>query len=404
MTIHISNKQARQLILHLQGLSADPLRSWSATDLYNAIEQLGFVQVDSIQWVERAHHMILFARNQTYRPRDLHLLTERDRLLFENWTHDASFIPTAFFPYWRDKFDRVRTDMSARFERWQGPGYKDKIDAMLDRIQQDGKLMSRDLDRPKGVKPEMWQWHDGKAALEYLWRTGSLCISARESGFQKVYDLIDSGVPEDHRSRTVSHDEFVDWACRSALARLGFGSPGDIARFWDLISPKEAKDWAEDMVADGKGDNTLARVLIEGHAKGEEKEFFARRDIESVISSLPPMPKRMRALSPFDPVIRDRKRLEWLFGFEYRIEIYVPEEKRRWGYYVFPLLQGDRLVGRIDMRAHRKADALEVKRLWWEPGVRQSKAMQERLESELVRQARLSGVRQVIWDEDPPDE
>ena len=116
------------------------------------------------------------------------------------------------------------------------------------------------------------------------------------------------------------------------------------------------------------------------------------------------MPKRMRALSPFDPVIRDRKRLEWLFGFEYRIEIYVPEEKRRWGYYVFPLLQGDRLVGRIDMRAHRKADALEVKRLWWEPGVRQSKAMQERLESELVRQARLSGVRQVIWDEDPPDE
>ena len=258
MTIHISNKQARQLILHLQGLSADPRRSWSATDLYNAIEQLGFVQVDSIQWVERAHHMILFARNQTYRPRDLHLLTERDRLLFENWTHDASFIPTAFFPYWRHKFDRVRTDMSARFERWQGPGYKDKIDAMLDRIQQDGKLMSRDLDRPKGVKPEMWQWHDGKAALEYLWRTGSLCISARESGFQKVYDVIDSGVPEDHRSRTVSHD--------------------DIARFWDLISPKEAKDWTEDMVANGKGDNTLARVLIEGRAKGEEKEQWLVRD------------------------------------------------------------------------------------------------------------------------------
>ena len=105
-------------------------------------------------------------------------------------------------------------------------------------------------------------------------------------------------------------------------------------------------------------------------------------------------------LSPFDPVIRNRNRLEWLFGFEYRIEIYVPEEKRRWGYYVFPLLEGDKLIGRIDMRAKRKEGVLEVKSLWLEPKVKMSTARADRLNAELTRQARLGGVNSVVWLED----
>ena len=139
-------------------------------------------------------------------------------------------------------------------------------------------------------------------------------------------------------------------------------------------------------------------ITIGGKAKSSSKDYWARGDIASVVDNLPPIPKRVRALSPFDPVIRDRKRLEWLFGFEYRIEIYVPEVKRRWGYYVFPLLENDRIVGRIDMRADRKANALVVKQVWLEPKIRMSDARRQRIQAELVRQSRLAAVDQVVWD------
>ena len=238
----------------------------------------------------------------------------------------------------------------------------------------------------------MWQWHDGKAALEYLWRSGHLCVHSRE-GFQRVYGLAEQGVPDQHFNRQVGHDEFVDWACRSALDRLGFGSPGDIARFWDLISIAEARDWVAD-----QGETGVQMLQVVGHNK-DSKEFVARPDLGQILSAMPEPPSRIRALSPFDPVIRDRKRLSWLFGFDYRIEIYVPEEKRRWGYYVFPLLEGDRLIGRIDMRARRQAKqrSLEVKSLWLEKGVKLGSDRRARLESELLRQTRLAGVEEVVW-------
>lgn len=391
MTFAVSNSQARHIILHLQGLTAAPHVKLGDEGLYQLIHRLGFVQVDSIQWVERAQHMILFARNQTYRPKHLSWLIERDRLMFENWTHDASIIPCAFYPQWRHRFERHRERLAQKFHSWQGEGYFGHCDDLLKRIETDGSLRSRDLYRPDTGPQEMWQWHDGKAALEYLWRTGELCISKRE-GFQKVYDLAKHGIPEGDFSRTISHDAFVDWACRSALDRLGFGSAGDIARFWDLVSIAEVRDWLA-----AQDSNSVRAVVVSGVGRGDEKELNARADIATLADSLPALPKRLRTLSPFDPVIRDRKRLEWLFGFDYRIEIYVPEAKRRWGYYVFPLLEKDRLIGRIDMRARRKNNTLEIKRLWLEPGIKLSDARRSRLDAELVRQARLAGVQDVVW-------
>ena len=267
--------------------------------------------------------------------------------------------------------------------------YLDKCDGLMETIRDQGTIRSRDLERPDTGPQEMWQWHDGKAALEYLWRTGHLCIHGRE-GFQKVYSLAEHGVPVEHFERRVGHDEFVDWACRSALQRLGFGTPADIARFWDLISVAEARDW----VASKAGE--LQSVEVIGHKK-DAKTLVARPDIDQLVNQIPQPPGRVRALSPFDPVIRDRNRLSWLYGFDYRIEIYVPEEKRHWGYYVFPLLEGDRLIGRIDMRAQRRNNTLEVKSLWFEKGVKFGADRQARIEAELVRQARLAGVGDVVW-------
>ncbi|MFD0916718.1 winged helix-turn-helix domain-containing protein [Pseudahrensia aquimaris] len=395
MSLHLTNAQARHTILHLQGLTRPPHRAFPPGGLYKLIRQLGFVQIDSIQWVERAQHMTLFARNQTYRPRDLARLIEKEQLLFEHWTHDSSIIPSEFYPYWRHRFARERERLDKRFENWQGGGFRDHVGAMMERIERDGPLMSRDLERAEKGPQEMWQWHDGKAALEYLWHTGDLGITARK-GFQKVYDKARNTIPDEHFEQRVSHDAFVDWACREALERLGFGTPGDIARYFDLIKPAEAKAWMEDQLASG-ANNTLQEVSIGCAKKDETREMVARADIGSIVEDLPPLPKRMRALSPFDPVIRDRKRLEWLFGFFYRIEIYVPAHKRVWGYYVFPLLENDRLVGRIDMCANKKADALQIRKIWWEDGIKLSDARRARLDAELIRQSRLSGVSKIEW-------
>lgn len=387
----ISNHDARRLILHLQGLTHAPHKATGLKGLRNLILQLGFVQLDSIQWLERAQHMILFARNQTYRPHQLKRLVEKERFVFENWTHDASVIPTSFYPYWRHKFRRHEAKLEAKFSNWQGAGYRDHCDGLLEAIATNGPLRSRDLERPQSGPQGMWQWHDGKAALEYLWRTGQLCIQARD-GFQKVYDLAAKGVPDEHYCREVSHDEFVDWACHSALQRLGFGSAGDIARFWDLVSIAEVCAWL-----DTQHEDVVRHATICGACKGDDRTLFARADIADLVGSISQVPGRVRALSPFDPVIRDRKRLAWLFDFDYRIEIYVPEARRKWGYYVFPLLEGDRIIGRVDMRALRKHDQLQVKSLWLEPGVKLGSGRKARLDAELVRQARLAGVSNIVW-------
>ena len=391
MKIKLSNCDARRIILHLQGLSRSPHTALGRVGLYELIEQLGFVQVDSIQWVERAQHMTLFSRDQAYRPTHLQKLLEKEQLLFENWTHDASVIPSAFFQYWRHKFDRDRPKLDVKFTKWFGDGHLDHCAALQKRIEQEGALRSRDLEKSKPAKKEMWAWHDEKAALEYLWRTGALCIRARE-GFQKVYDVTHRGIRPEHFEQHVSRQEFIDWACRSALDRLGFGTASDIARYWDLLSIAEVREWLNNQ------DETSTRLVTVTGVKGQgDRELIARSDIESILDEVPKLPKRVRALSPFDPVIRDRKRLSWLFGFDYRIEIYVPEEKRKWGYYVFPLLEGDRLIGRIDMRARRKENQLEVKKLWLEPKVKLSTARKNRIDAELIRQARLAGVEEVVW-------
>lgn len=391
---HLSNKTARHVVLHLQGLTRPPHIAFESDGLAELIHQLGFVQMDSIPWVERAHHMILFARNQTYRTKHLKHLHEKERKLFENWTHDASLIPCEFWPYWKHKFRRDEPRLKQKFIKWQGDGFIDRVEALRDRIEQSGVLRSRDLEKPKGQKLEMWQWHDGKAALEYMWRTGQFAITKRE-GFQKVYDLCRRTIHEDHYESEVSHEEFIDWACRSALDRLGFGTPRDIAKYWDLLSIDEVKAWLDERAA-----QETKQVVVDCCDGSGTKEFYARPDIEHIVANLEKLPDRIRMLSPFDPVIRDRKRLKWLFGFDYTIEIYVPPEKRKYGYYIFPLLERDRLIGRVDAQTKRKEDTLTATKLWLEPKVKWSKARDEKLRAELIRQSRLCGVKEVDWSED----
>lgn len=390
MSILIKNRDARRVVLHLQGLTRAPAVSQDGDALYELIHQLGFVQVDTIQWVERAHHMILFSRNQNYRPADLHHLIEQEQSLFENYTHDASVIPSEFFPFWKHKFERGRDRLRKEMVKWVGPGFLDHCELLVEMIDNDGAIRSRDLERPKSSGPkDMWGWHDGKAALEFLWRTGTLSIAARDA-FQKVYDLTPRVIPEPHFEATCSHEAFVDWACRAAIERLGFGSPANIAGYWKMVTIAECREWLKT-----QDETSIKEVTVESSDGSPPRKLFARGDIEEVIANAAKAPLRVRALSPFDPVIRDRTRLSWLFKFDYRIEIYVPAAKRKYGYYVFPLLEGERLIGRVDMRAHRSDDCLRVRRLWPEDGIEWSEARQKRLRQELKRQAKLAGVSNV---------
>ncbi len=389
--LHLTNTQARQLILHLQGLTHPPHKSHGADGLEALIGQLGFVQQDSIRWVERAHHMTLFARNQTYRPKHLEKLHEGG-VLFENWTHDASLIPSESWCYWKHKFARDEARLRGKFTKWQGEGFEKHIEALRERIARKGEIRARDLEKPKGEKLEMWQWHDGKAAMEFMWRTGQLAVPRRE-GFQKVYDLSERVIPQAHFKAEVSHEEFVDWACRSALDRLGFGTASDIAKYWYLLSIAEVNEWLET-----HGRQETMRVRVQPHNNDKPRDFFASLDLEAILDRMPEIPTRLRMLSPFDPVIRDRKRLSWLFGFDYTIEIYVPPEKRKYGYYVFPLLEKDKLIGRIDCQARRVDDCIYVTQIWLEDKTRWSCTKQEKLNAELARQARLCGVKNIVWD------
>ena len=232
-----------------------------------------------------------------------------------------------------------------------------------------------------------WEWHPSKTALEYLWRSGRLAVTRRD-GFAKVYDLAERVYPEVDPSPP---QQTVDWACDAALDRLGFATSGEITAFWGIVRPEEAKEWTD--AAERSGE--IEPVEVEC-ADGTFRRHFARPGLAEAADDGPVPPRQLRVLSPFDPMLRDRRRTERLFGFHYRIEIFVPEARRRYGYYVFPVLEGDRLIGRLDARARRAEGVMDVAAFWPEPGISTSKQRLNRLDAELVRLARLAGCNQVV--------
>jgi uncharacterized protein YcaQ len=388
MSLHIAADQARRLVLHLEVLTDPPRRPLSGHGLIDLIERLGFLQVDSISTVARAHHMILFTRNASYRPELLRRALEDQALLFEHWTYDvAALLPMGFYPYWKLRFAREHAALERRFRRWHGAEHQDELERVLALVRERGPIMARDLASGRTRQAGgWWDWHLGKTALEFLWRTGRLAI-ARRQGFQKVYDLAERVIPDAVRCCEPGHDSLVDWACRSALERLGIATSGEIARFFGLVTLEEARDWC------ARSLGHAAVPVIVGAANGAApRRLLARPDIEELLRALPDPPRRLRVLNPFDPLLRDRDRLSRLFAFDYRIEVFVPAPRRQWGYYVFPLLEGERLVGRLDMKAARAAGTLDVTALWLEPGVCLSRGRARRLEAELDRVRRFVGL------------
>ncbi|MBA3441229.1 MAG: winged helix-turn-helix domain-containing protein [Pyrinomonadaceae bacterium] len=399
MKVHlpiIPTSSARLLLLGAQGLLTNPSRTPTTAALQNIIEQLGFVQIDSINIVERAHHLTLASRLDGYRHDHFTQLLETERSLFEHWTHDASAIPTKWFPHWKPRFarGRERIRMSAWWRKLIGEEPDKVLDHVRERIISEGPLRSQDFEHERrGISSAWWGWKPQKAALEFLWQTGELMV-ARRVNFQKVYDLTERVLPEYHRKAQPTEDEHVEWACSTALERLGLATPKELADFWAAITPAQARAWSEEAAAKGR----IAAVLVESLDGVKVRLAYAVIDWEQRLNKLPEPPEMMRLLCPFDPVLRDRARLHRLFGFNYRFEAFVPEPKRQYGYYVLPILEGERLVGRIDPRFHRARGVLEMRRVFWEPGVRVTRTRRKKLEVATERLARLIGAAGVESD------
>jgi uncharacterized protein YcaQ len=398
----LDNRTARAIFLDRHALAERPAGAAKGAELLDLVQRLGFVQLDSINTVARAHDMILFSRRPAYRSANLKRLYEREKALFEHWTHDAAVIPMSFYPHWHLRFQRDADLLKARWKNWRRDGFEQQFETVLQHIRDHGPVCSSDVgkDEKKG-SGGWWDWHPSKTALEFLWRSGALTVVGRD-GFQKRYDLTER-VIETHLcpgNMACDATATVDWLCNAALDRLGFATSGELAAFWGTVTAAEAKDWCATALAQG----SIEEIEVTC-ADGRLRKTFARPDLMDRATDLPQPPGRIRVLSPFDPMLRDRNRAERLFGFHYRIEVFVPEARRTYGYYVFPLLEGDRLIGRIDMKAHRDRDLLHVKALWPERGVRWSDARSRRLNAELDRVRRLAGVTQVEfargWLKDP---
>jgi uncharacterized protein YcaQ len=402
--IAIDPSTAARSLLRAQGLSDDPERRITPAGLQTLIERMGFVQIDTINVVERAHHLTLFSRVHQYDPRMLATLLERRRSLFEHWTHDAAAIPTRWFPHWRHRFARYRE--RARMRAWWSARLGNDPDRLIarvrDHIAAHGPVQSRDFERDAASpSPEKgwWNWSPEKAALEHLWRSGELAIVKRVN-FQKHYDLTERVLPEHHALSTPDDAEHVDWACRSALERLGVANPTELAAFWAAIGIASARAWCQAGLAAGE----LVAVSVANGADPSAKPYqgvtWAKsaaglRRLDRAASAGLDDAAPIRVLSPFDPVLRDRARTARWFGFDYRFEAFVPLPQRRYGYYVMPLLQDDRLIGRIDPKLHRDRGELVVAGVFWEPGIRPTPARKAALEQSLSRLASFVGADRV---------
>jgi uncharacterized protein YcaQ len=385
----VTTQQARRLLLAGQAL----LGPAPEGGLAGLIAQLGYVQLDSINVVERAHHLILGSRLRNYRPAQFEALLDGDRQLFEHWTHDSSAIPLAQYRHWKLRFPRNRERIlgNAWWRQRVGTEAEVLLGHVLERIRTEGPLRSADFEhaRPAG-ESAWWGWKPQKAALEFLWHAGDLAV-ARRVNFHKIYDLPERVFPQAHALPAATAEEHLEWACATALERLGCATPRELAAYYNLLEPAAATAWCGQALAAGR----IRKVTI-ADPDGSSRSAFAVSDWRSRLQELEPEP-RLVILCPFDPILRDRARALRLFGFDYRFEAFVPEPSRQYGYYVLPILEGEALIGRLDPKFHRDRGVLEIKGLWWERGIRSTRARMRRLELALEELAERIGATSVAW-------
>ncbi|MBB3086428.1 winged helix-turn-helix domain-containing protein [Geodermatophilus sabuli] len=348
---------ARRIALAAQGLAEPrPQTSVNGGHLRRLADRLAVVQIDSVNVLSRSHYLPAFSRLGPYPRAAFDELAGRRRALFEYWAHEASFLPVRLHPHLRWRMASAEEHAWGSMVRIQRER-PDFVAEVLDRVRDGGPLKASELAGPRPDRPgSMWNWHDGKVALEWLFFTGVLTTRGRTTSFERVYDLTERVLPpEVLRAPTPDPAEAVRELVRTASRALGVATERDLRDYFRLRPGPSRAAIAE--LADA---GELLPVEVAGWGVPAWLHPEARR----------PRWARARALlSPFDSLVWERPRVERLFGFRYRLEIYTPAAERVHGYYVLPFLLGDRLVARVDLKADRQAGVLRVQSAFAEADV-----------------------------------
>lgn len=344
MKVHeISLKEARALTLRAHRLSGLDFGS-GAAGAHAAIEHLGYVQIDTISVVERAHHHVLWSRVSDYQPRQLDQLIDGKKI-FEYWSHAAAFLPMRDFRYSLPRKSRYRTRRKEFYRN------KKILGEVLERIREEGPLPSRAFEHVR-KRSGWWDWKPAKRALEALYNDGTLMVAKREA-FQKIYDLTERVLPSDVDTTLPTDAELARHLIESTIRAQGFASFQEIGYLRDPITKAHVKSELQSLSEGG--------AIVPLRIEKEEQLFFTDEKHLAGLNS--PDKTRTILLSPFDNLIIQRKRLKQRFNFDYQIECYTPEPKRTFGYFSLPLLHEGLFIGRADCKAERKKGVLTLNTL-----------------------------------------
>lgn len=340
----------RRLALAAQGLLQTQPYGCGLAGALKAINHIGYVQIDTLSVVERAHHHVFYSRVPDFKPAMTNqMLLKGD--IFEYWSHAAAFLPIADFRFSLPYKHAIKSGQT----HWYKTLDKKLMDELLARIRSDGPIRSRDVETNTTKRAGWWDWKPAKQALEQMYMEGDLMVSDRE-GFQKTYDLTERVLPPHVNTQMPSMEEFATHMLDQQLRCHGIVSlKGLTYQRRDTELRKVVKALVNERLAQ----RTLEQVQV------SSGEIFIV-ETGSLECTLPQLDDRMLILSPFDNSVIQRERLKALFQFNYQMECYVPEAKRQYGYFCLPLLYRDAFIGRMDCKAHRKISHLEIKSLHWE--------------------------------------
>ncbi|MFT4258844.1 winged helix-turn-helix domain-containing protein [Microbacterium sp.] len=385
MTDTLSAAQARRIALAAQGFTRSRPASVSARSLHGAMQRLGVLQIDSVNVFARSHYMPMFSRLGSYEPAllDRVFFSRRSRYV-EYLAHEATFMPVDDWPLWRFRRDHFARKLAAP-DSWATANRR-TLDWVRDELRSRGPVRPADIraDAPR-ERGTWWDWDDTKIALEQLWRTGEVAVAGRK-GFERTYALAEQVVPADVLAQEVPIKTAMRELVRRAARSSGVATAADLADYYRIRDRAAVTQAIAELTDAGE----LVPVQVQGWQR-QGRPLAAWRHVEAAL------PRRVDAaalLTPFDPVVWFRDRALRAFELDYRIEIYVPAHKRRYGYYCLPVLVGDRIVARVDLKAERATSTLQVQSAWWEPQARPSDDA-ERIAAELALAASWQGLEHV---------
>lgn len=384
MTTTLRRADARRIALAAQGFARPRPATVGTRQITGALQRMRILQIDSVNVFSRSHYMPLFARLGSYDPALLDKLAfSRRPKWVESWAHVASLVSVDDWPLLQFRRDELR----AKYERdaW-AEANQPLLRWLRDELADRGPLRPAEIehDARSGSRGSWWGWDDVKNGLERLWLFGDVAIAGRR-GFERRYALVSDVLPPAALETSVPRAEAIRELVRRAAIAYGAATASDLADYWRIRDRPAVMAGIHDLVDAGE----LIPVSVEGwQVAGRPAKAWLHRD-----AARPRKVDAAAILTPFDPVVWFRDRAERLFDFDYRIEIYTPAPQRRFGYYSLPVLVGDDVVGRIDLKADRASRALRVQSAWWERGAPSNAA--ERLAAELLTAARWQGLDRV---------